>query len=346
MKALVKIAGGKGNVQICEVPEPFPRQGQVKIEVKAAGICGSDIHILHGKSPQPTHPPFIMGHEFSGIIREMGPGSTVGQVGDRVVAETAVFVCEQCEYCRTGQYHLCREREGFGFWHDGAFAQYIIVPEKRVHKLPDSIDFISGALCEPLAVATHAVGELARILPGDLVLVSGVGTIGLLAAQVARLKGGRVILSGTSEDTGRLAIARSLGFSEGIDGQAQNFQACIHELSRGKGIDVVLECSGAPEAVRSGLLAIKKKGSFLQIGLFGKPFEVDFELIASKEITVQGSISHHWASWSMALKLLERGIVQTRPLVTDILPLDRWEEGFAKFERKEGMKILLTPVQS
>lgn len=346
MKALVKLAAGKGNVQIRDVPEPFPGPGQVKIEVKAAGICGSDIHILHGGSPQPTHPPFIMGHELSGMITEIGPGSTAWHVGDRVTAETVFSVCEQCEYCRTGLYHLCRERKGFGFWHDGAFAKYIVVPEKRVHKLPDRTDFISGALCEPLAVVTHAVVELSIILPGDLVLVSGVGSIGLLAAQVARLKGGRVVLSGTKEDAGRFAIARSLGFCEGIDVQTQNLQAAIQEMSQGKGIDVVLECSGAPEAVRSGFLAIKKKGRFLQIGLFGKPFEVDFELIASKEITVQGSISHHWASWSMALKLLEREIVQTRPLVTDILPLDRWQEAFAKLERKEGMKILLTPIES
>lgn len=235
MKALVKIAGGKGNVQIRDVPEPFPGPGQVKIEVKAAGICGSDIHILHGKSPQPIHPPFIMGHEFSGIITETGPGSTVWHVGDRVTAETAFFVCEQCEYCRAGQYHLCRERKGFGFWHDGAFAQYIVVPEKRVHKLPDCIDFISGALCEPLAVATHAVGELSRILPGDLVLVSGVGSIGLLAAQVARLKGGRVILWGRRKTPGVLRLPDLWVSAKGSMGGLKIFKPAFMSGAREKG---------------------------------------------------------------------------------------------------------------
>jgi L-iditol 2-dehydrogenase len=343
MKGLVKFARGKGNVEIREVPEPSPKTGQVKVEVKAAGICGSDIHILHDQIVQPIHPPFIMGHEFSGVVTEVGPDVPFWKEGDRVTAEPAFSVCERCEYCRTGQYHMCWERKGFGFWHDGAFAKYIVVPEKRVHKLPDHVDFVSGALCEPLAVAAHSVVELTPIRPGDLILVTGVGAIGLLVAQVAKSMGGRVILAGTSADQDRFRIAGTLGFKDFINVQTDNWEAYTKDFTSGKGIDVVLECSGSSEAVRIGLSVIKKKGFYTQIGLFGKPFEINFEIIAFKEITLQGSISHPWPSWDMAIRMLTNGTVQTRPLVTDILPLDQWQDGFAKFENKKGMKILLVP---
>jgi L-iditol 2-dehydrogenase len=238
---------------------------------------------------------------------------------------------------------MCWERKGFGFWHDGAFAKYIVVPEKRVHRLPGGVDFFAGALCEPLAVATHSVVELTPIKPGDWVLVTGVGAIGLLVAQVARLKGGRVILAGVTADQKRFRIAETLGFDDRLDVQNQSLQDYAKEKTGGKGIDVILECSGSPEAVRGALAVIKKKGIFTQIGLFGKPFELNFETIAFKEITLQGSISHPWSAWDMAIRLLGSGAVQTRPLVTDVFPLERWQEAFQKFETKEGTKILLIP---
>ncbi|MBP1715633.1 MAG: Alcohol dehydrogenase GroES domain protein [Deltaproteobacteria bacterium] len=343
MKGLVKFARGKGNVELREVAEPSPGPDQVKIEVKAAGICGSDIHILHDQIVQPIHPPFVMGHEFCGVVTEIGPEVTAWENGDRVTAEPAFSVCERCDYCRTGQYHMCWERKGFGFWHDGAFAKYIVVPEKRVHRLPVAVDFIAGALCEPLAVATHSVIELTAIKPTDWVLVTGVGAIGLLVAQVARLKGGRVVLAGVTADRKRFQIAETLGFHDCLDVQKHSLQDCARAKTGGKGFDVILECSGSPEAVREGLAAIKKRGIFTQIGLFGKPFELNFETIAFKEITLQGSISHPWRAWDAAIRLLESGTVQTRPLVTDVFSLERWQEAFQKFENKEGTKILLIP---
>jgi L-iditol 2-dehydrogenase len=343
MTGLVKFARGKGNVDLREVPEPSPGPNQVKIEVKAAGICGSDIHILHDQIVQPIHPPFVMGHEFCGIVTETGPGVTVWKEGDRVTAEPAFSVCERCEYCRTGQYHLCWERKGFGFWHDGAFAKFIVVPEKRVHRLPAGVDFIAGALCEPLAVAAHSVIERTAIRPADWVLVTGVGAIGLLVAQVARLRGARVVLAGVTADQKRFQLAQSLGFEDRLDVQIRSLREAAGEKTGGKGFDVVLECSGSPEAVREALTVIKKRGIFTQIGLFGRPFELNFETIAFKELSLRGSISHPWTAWDAAIRLLESGAVQTRPLVTDVFPLQDWPEAFRKFENKEGTKILLTP---
>jgi L-iditol 2-dehydrogenase len=344
MKALVKYARGEGNMEIREIPEPSPGANQVQIEVKAAGICGSDIHIYHDEIDIPMNPPFVVGHEFCGVIAAVGPGVSNWQIGDRVTSETAFSVCERCAYCRNGHYNLCKERKAIGFWFDGAFTNYVIVPEKRVHRLPDNVDFISGALCEPLSIVTHGVIELSHVEAGDTVLVSGVGAIGLLAAQVARAEGARVILSGTSLDVGRFELAKSLGFEALVNIEEQDLHDIINKTTEGMGVDVVLECSGAPEAARMGLDAIKKQGVYAQIGLFGKPFELNFERIAYKELRVSGSFSQIWTAWNISLRLLERGIVQTRPLVTDIFPLSQWEQAFSRFESKQGVKVVLKPV--
>jgi L-iditol 2-dehydrogenase len=346
MKALVKYARGEGNMEIREVPEPSPDANQVKIKVKAAGICGSDIHIYHDEIDIPMNPPFVVGHEFCGVIAEVGPGDSSWAVGDRVTSETAFSVCEHCECCRTGHYNLCRERKGIGFWFDGAFTNYVIVPEKRVHKLPDNIDFISGALCEPLSVVTHGVIELSHVETGDTVLVSGMGAIGLLAAQVARSQGGRVIMSGISADLNRFDLARSFGFEALVNVQQEDLGLYVDNLTQGKGVDVVLECSGAPEAAKAGLEVIKKQGTYAQIGLFGKPIEINFETIAYKELSVSGSFSQRWTAWEISLRLLEREMVKARPLVTDVYPISEWQEAFDKFERKEGTKIILEPLEN
>jgi L-iditol 2-dehydrogenase len=346
MKGLVKYARGEGNIEVRDVPEPSPGRDQIKIEMKAAGICGSDIHIFHDKIDIPIKTPVVMGHEFCGVIAEVGEGVSNWQVGDRVTAETAFSVCERCEYCRTGHYNLCKERRGIGFWYNGAFTKYVIVPEKRVHRLPDNVDFISGALCEPLSVVTHGVIELSHVEPGDKVLVSGAGAIGLLAAQVARCQGGRVIISGTSADMDRFKLARSLGFEELVNVQTQDLRQFVDKITDGKGMDVVLECSGAPEAARVGLEVIKKLGVYAQIGLFGKPFEINFETIAYKELSVSGSFSQRWTAWEISLELLEKGMVKTGPLVTDIYPITEWREAFTKFENKESTKVILKPLEN
>jgi L-iditol 2-dehydrogenase len=345
MKALVKYAKGNGNMEIREIPEPTPGPGQVKIEVKAAGICGSDLHIYHDDIAIPVNPPVVTGHEFSGVVVEVGEGVTACKVGDRVVAETAYSFCGKCVYCITGFYNLCNERKTLGYWYNGVFAKYTVVPQEKIHALPDSIDFISAALIEPLACITHAVLELTTIIVGDVVLVVGPGAIGLATLQVAKAQGATVIVSGTSIDNERLKMAKTLGADYTINVMEEDLQEFINKITNGKGVDVVLECSGAGRAADDAIKVIKKQGSFTQIGLFGKPITIDLEKMCYKELKLTGSLGSRWTSWVKAIQLIEQGKVKTKPLVSHQMPITDWEKAFKIFENKEGLKLVLTPVE-
>ncbi|MDK2799254.1 MAG: L-iditol 2-dehydrogenase [Clostridiales bacterium] len=345
MKALVKYAKGNGNMEIRDVPEPKPGPGQVKIEVKAAGICGSDLHIYHDDIAIPLNPPVVTGHEFCGVVAEVGEGVTDWKPGDRVTSETAYSFCGTCPYCITGYYNLCNNRRTLGYWYNGAFAKYTVVPQERVHALPDNVDFVSGALLEPLACITHAVLELTTITVGDVVLVVGPGAIGLATLQVAKAQGATVVVSGTSVDKERLEMAKKLGADYTINVMEEDLQKFIFELTKGRGVDVVFECSGVARAADDALKVIKKQGQFTQIGLFSKPITIDFEKICYKELKVTGSLGSRWTSWEKAIQLLESGKVQTKPLVSHQMPITEWEKAFKMFENKEGLKLVLTPVE-
>lgn len=343
MKAVVKFKKGEGNIEIQEVDEPITGSNEVKIEVKAAGICGTDIHIYHEEFK--SNPPVILGHEFCGIITEVGDNATEFKIGDRVTAETAAKICGKCLYCKTGNYNLCPERLGLGYGLNGAFTKYCVVRKEIVHFLPDNVDFISGALCEPISCAVHGALEQTDILAGDIVVIAGPGAIGLLALQLSKLAGGFVVMLGLSADKERLSLAKELGADIVINIEEENPEKIIKKISKGYGADVVLECSGASPAASLGLKLVRKRGQYTQMGLFGKTINIDFEQIAYKELKVTGFISHNWKSWERALDLLRQGKIQTKALVTDKLPITEWKKGFEKFEKKEGIKIILYPVE-
>ncbi len=345
MKALVKYATGPGNMEIREIPEPIPGPGQIKIEVKAAAICGSDLHIFHDAIGIPQNPPFVLGHEFCGVIAEIGEGVIGWKKGDRVTSQTAVSFCGKCVNCNTGRYNLCDERKTLGFWYNGAFAKYTIVPDARVHLLPDNVSFNAGAVTEPTASVVHPVLELTVITAGDVVLVNGPGGIGLIALQVAKAQGAIVIVTGTTVDQERLEKAKELGADYVVNVQEIDLDTFIKSITNGLGVDVVLECTGVEAAANSALKVIKKQGKYTQIGLFGKPITLDFEIICYKELMVTGSLGSTWTSWHRALKLMKIGKVNNELIVSHSFPITEWEKAFKMFENKEGLKIVLTPAE-
>ncbi len=344
MKALVKFAAGPGNMEIRDIPEPKPERGQVKIEVKEAGICGSDLHIYHSDIAIPVKPPVVTGHEFSGVIAEVGEGVEGFKPGDRVVSETAFHYCQTCDFCREGFYNLCVERRTLGYWFNGVFTKYTVVPASRLHRIPDSVDFTTAAMTEPLACVVHAVYDLCRIVPGDVVLVSGPGAVGLMAMQVAKAHGATVVVSGTNVDLERLKMAKRLGADHAVNVQAENLKELLDGLTGGYGPDVVLECSGTAPGVDSALQLVKKRGYFIQIGLPGKKIEFDIEKVCYKELHFSGSLGSRKASWKKSLQLLGEKKVELLPLAATKLPITEWKKAFEMFERKEGFKIFLLPV--
>jgi L-iditol 2-dehydrogenase len=215
-----------------------------------------------------------------------------------------------------------------------------------VHLLPDSVDFLTGALSDPSACTYRAVCEKAAVGPGDTVLILGVGPMGLFSTQYAKLSGGRVILAGTPADAARLEIGRNLGADFTIDVTQPDAEGDIKQFGGGGGIDVVLECSGAPEAVQQGLRLIKKRGRFVLVGICGQPFELDFDQILYKELVVQGMFSHKYDAWERAIALAAQGLIKAKPLITDILPLSEWERGFRRFEEREALKVIFEPQRT
>lgn len=343
MRALCKIALGKGNVELREVPRPIPAADEILIRVKAAGICGSDLHIQDGDTPVTIAPPVVMGHEFSGVVEEVGADARAFSSGERVTGEPTYSACGNCRPCRAGFYNLCAERRVLGYAADGAFAELVRVPAARVHRLPANVDFASGALTEPLACCVHGVYECAGVTANDLAVVIGPGAIGLLVLQLLRNAGARTVVVGTAADTQRLSLARSLGADATVDVGKDDARQVLAAISGGEGADIVVECSGAEAAATLGLDLARRQGRYAQIGMFGRPIRLDFEKVAYKELHVTGSFAQKWSAWHTALRLMAESRIRLDALITDTFSLEDWQTAFQRFREKKGIKFILTP---
>jgi len=339
MKALVKYAAGSGNMELHEVPEPSAGPGEVKIRVIAASICGSDLHIRRGDIGIPMRFPVVPGHEFAGVIADIGAGVTGLKAGDRVTAENTRSSCGICPQCAGGSYNLCQKRLATGYAFDGAFTNYVVVPAVRIHRLPDAVDFKSGSLTDPSACAYHAVQELTRIDAGHVVLISGPGPMGLFCLQYAKANGGIVILTGSAKDARRLELGKTLGADHTLVA-GPGLEDHVKALTQGTGVDVVLECSGAEPAAQAGLALLKRQGQFTQIGIFGKPIRFDLDQVLYREIRLTGSFSQKFTGWEQAVALCAQGKVKVAPLITHTFSLDDWEKAFDVFECGEAIKVV------
>jgi L-iditol 2-dehydrogenase len=343
MLGLQKMAGGPGNVALGEVAEPTPGPGEVVIEIKAAGVCGSDIHIRHGSMKFTMRYPVVMGHEFSGVVAAVGANVSDLAVGARVTAETLFATCGVCMACRAGTLNLCARKQVMGYVHNGCFARYMAVPARIVHRLPDNVGFREASMVEPLACCVHAIHDLTPILPAEVVVVSGPGSIGLLCVQLAKAAGAFVIVAGTAADAYRLQMARTMGADLAVNIEEQPLVEVVEKMTDGRGADVYLECSGAPAAARAALAVTRRGGRYTQIGLFDREFPFDVAQIVYRELHVQGSVGSRRTSWVTTLKLLASGQVNVTPLVQTAYPLAQWEEAFGVFEKKSAIKVLLLP---
>jgi len=342
MQALVKFQSGPGHVELRDVPEPVPADHQIKLEISACGICGTDVHVLHDTFR--NFPPVILGHEFVGRVVEEG-AAVRGQV-DRsaryaVLGATAV-TCGHCRWCRSGDFMFCPDRRGMGHGVNGAFTRYACVRPDQLFRLDESLPEEEGALVEPLAAAVHAVSEITDVRAGDIALVSGPGPIGLLCLLVLVHHGIKTIVAGTTADATRLALAQRLGATRVVDVQTENLDDIVRAETGGLGVDVAFEVSGAAASARACLDALRPLGRYTQVGHFGRDITVPFDRIGFRQLRVAGSVGYTVATWSRTMRLLAQGLQPAR-IVTHRFPLAEWRRGFDLFERKEAVKVLLLP---
>jgi L-iditol 2-dehydrogenase len=345
MKALVKTAKGVGNIELLE--RPVPRLGQpdeALIEVLAAGVCGTDIHIWHDKFPY--WPPVVLGHEFCGRVAEVGPEVTMVKVGDRVVGEPHTRACGKCYLCRTGNRQICPLKRSPGWGLDGAFAKYLVMPDVLLHKIPDGLSDDEGALVEPAANVVQDVLLRTGVEAGDVVAVLGPGPIGLMAAQCARLGGAKaVVVAGTDKDEElRLPAARKLGFEHAVNVGRENVAELVAQLSGGRGADLVVECSGAEAAINQAVSLLRKQGRVCVIGMTGRE-KINFAWDAAifKDCRLDFHISTGYECWDRTIALVAGGQLQVRPLITHRAPLAEWRKVFEAVEQQRGLKALLKP---
>lgn len=343
MKALVKTAPGAGHVELRDVPEPVPTPEQVKVEISACGICGTDLHVLHDTFR--NFPPVILGHEFVGRIVEEGAGvrGRVDRGGRYAVLGATAVTCGRCRYCQSGEFMFCTDRRGMGHGVNGAFTRYACVRPDQLFRIDDGLPEEEGALVEPLAAAVHAVAEMTPLRPGDIALVSGPGPIGVLCLLVLLHQGIRTLVAGTGADAARLALARQLGAARAIDVQREDLAEIVRDETGGAGVDVAFEVAGAAASSAACLGALRPLGRYTQVGHFGREISVPFDHIGFKQLRVTGSVGYTAATWARTMKLLAQGLRPSR-IVTHRFPLTQWREGFELFERKEALKVLLTPL--
>ena len=329
MLAIVKAGPGSDNVRLQVVEEPKAAPGLARIKVIATGICGTDIHIARDEYPYDA--PVVMGHEVLGVIDTVGDGKDSDLVGKRVVCETYFSTCGTCDWCRAGRRNLCPTRRSIGSFENGGFARYVVVPIINLHLVPDAVSDSEAVLAEPLACVTQALLDPPVVSAGDRVLVTGPGSIGQLASQVAMAQGGIVTLAGLERDADRLTLAVSLGIST------------ITGIPEANSFDVVIECSGSAQAAEAALRAAKRGAHYVQIGIFGKDVTIPFDLVLYKELLVSSGFASTPTSWRRAMALIEQKLVNLAPLITRRLPIDKWQEGFDAAAAGEGLKTIILP---
>ena len=344
MKGLVKFAPGADGVALRDLPEPEPKEGELLVKVLSAGICGSDMHAIMDHPGRKVNMPVVLGHEFVGqVVKTCGDTGDFKE-GDWVVTLPACYSCGHCEFCRQGLVTLCPDRKSIGTHVNGAMADYVVVPAKYSFHVPDRAVTLQEkkmyALAEPFCCMVRGVYERIDVKEGDVVVVSGPGPMGVMAAQLFKSRGAYVIISGLPVDRDKLNVALSLGADEAVTGIEELKEAVYRKNPRGA--DITCEATGVLPSLATCMDVVRTHGTHLQIGLYGKAVEVRLDTFFEKEVNYIASNSTAMSSWEKGMKLLEKGGDLTRLISLDV-PLSDWKHGIDEVLGKRGFKVLLTP---
>jgi L-iditol 2-dehydrogenase len=342
MKAL--LLSSYNHLELANLPVPSPAPDEVLIRVAACGICGSDVHGYDGSSGRRI-PPLVMGHEAAGIVSAVGSSVSSFAPGDRVTFDSTVY-CGACPSCLRGDMNLCDSRQVLGvscgdYRRAGAFAEFVAVPARILHRLPENLPFAEAAMLEAVAVAIHGV-NLAHITASDSVLVIGAGTIGILTLQAVRATGCKKVLV-TDVDQNRLNLAKQLGATE-TRLSSENLQSQILQLTSNQGVDVALECVGRNETVAAGIDAARKGGTVVLVGNIAPSVNLPLQKVVTRQIRLQGSCASS-GEYPRAIELLASGAIKVKPLITAVAPLEDGASWFQRLHNREPnlLKVVLTP---
>jgi len=344
MKAVVKYGRGKGLVEVRDVPEPTIRDDEVLVEIKAVSVCGSDLHIYNDSHPY--WPPIILGHEFSGVIADVGKEVKGWKVGDRIVSETRTGSCGVCYTCQSGFPQVCEQKRPYGIGINGAYAKYMAATARLLHRLPENVPFDVGAVIEPTAVCMTSIVERSQLHTGESVVITGPGPIGLISLAIAKAAGAKIAgITGRSSATKiRFEKARELGADFILNVDEEDPVQKILQLTEGLGVDMLIETSGDATAISQAFEMVRRLGRVCALGISGKKeISIPFDRGIFKGIRFDFCFSSSWTAWEKTIGLISKGLLPVGKLITHKLSIEEWEKAFHLLESRQAAKVILIP---
>ena len=338
MRALVKTAPGPG-LSLEEVPEPAPGVGEVKIQIRKMAICGTDLHIYQWDEWAASHVPvpIVIGHEFRGVIAEVGDGVAGFQVGQRVTGEGHI-TCGTCRNCRAGRREYCRNHISVGVSRPGAFAEYLVIPAENAYMVPSHISDDTAAILDPLGNATHTALNFDVV--GEDVLITGAGPIGVMAVAIARHVGARFIVVTDTNDY-RLELASAMGADLVVNVSRDSIEPVMSQLGMTEGFDVGFEMSGAEKALDQTLATINHGGKIAILGIPSGAMRLDMNDIVFKGLAIQGIYGRRiFDTWYKMASMLQSGL-DISAVITHRYPVEQFEQAFATLGTGLSGKVLL-----
>jgi L-iditol 2-dehydrogenase/threonine 3-dehydrogenase len=329
-----------GTIEFRDIPSPSPGPGQVRIRIERIGVCGSDIHVFHGKHPFVTY-PLVQGHEYAGVVDQLGEGVEGIAIGDKVTA-TPQEVCGVCPPCRRGQYNACEELKVRGFQAPGCGQDYFVTEAEKIIALPADFRPEQGAFVEPVAVAVHSTGQAGGDLTGRNVVVSGAGTIGNLVAQAMKCRGAKKVLITDISDF-RLDVAEKVGIDATCNVKQEPLADAVKREFGDEGFELGAEVAGVEASLSALVAAIGKGGTILSIGVFENPPAVDMSVVCEHELTVKGSMMYRHEDFEQAVKWIASGDVKVDPLVSCHFDFTEYPAAytFIDAEGEKAMKVMI-----
>ena len=324
-----------GKIEFSEVPEPKPGKGQILLRVKQIGVCGSDVHVSHGKHPFTSY-PVVQGHEFSGVVEAIGQGVEGIEIGTKATARPQL-VCGKCRPCMRGDYNICDVLKVEGFQAPGCAQDFFITTTDKIVPLADTLTYWQGALVEPTAVAVHSTGR-APDLKGQNVVVLGAGPIGNLVAQVARCRGAKKTLITDLSDF-RLEIAKKCGIEETSNAAKESLKDAAKRVFGDEGFDIAFEAVGVEATMDAAIDTIQKGGAIVVLGVFGEKPRIDMSIVGDRELSLIGTLMYKHEDYLKAAELIASGEVITEPLVTKHFGFEQYADAY-KFIETQGDKTL------